>query len=105
MTRVGFIGLGVMGSPMSSHLSKKGFNTFVYNRTQDKSKKWADSNKVEVKTSPQDLAKSVNFLIMCVGNDDDVREILFSYDGSYLSLRPGTLVIDHTPTSATLSNA
>jgi len=103
MTRVGFIGLGVMGSPMSSHLSKKGFNTFVYNRTQDISKKWVDSNKGEVKTSPQDLAKSVNFLIVCVGNDDDVREILFSEDGAYLSLRPGTIVIDHTTTSAKLA--
>ena len=61
MTRVGFIGLGVMGSPMSSHLSKKGFNTLVYNRTQDVSKKWADENKGKIKTSPQDLAKSVNF--------------------------------------------
>lgn len=103
MTRVGFIGLGVMGSPMSSHLSKKGFNTFVYNRTQDVSKEWADSNKGEIKTSPQDLAKSVNFLIICVGNDDDVREILFSEDGAYLSLRPGTIVIDHTTTSAKLA--
>lgn len=103
MTRVGFIGLGVMGSPMSSHLSKKGFNTFVYNRTQDISKKWADSNKGEVKRSSQDLAKSVNFLIMCVGNDDDVREILFSEDGAYPSLKPGTIVIDHTTTSAKLA--
>ena len=103
MTRVGFIGLGVMGSPMSSHLSKKGFNTFVYNRTQDISKKWVDLNKGEVKTSPQDLAKSVNFLIMCVGNDDDVREILFSEDGAYPSLKPGTIVIDHTTTSAKLA--
>jgi 3-hydroxyisobutyrate dehydrogenase-like beta-hydroxyacid dehydrogenase len=103
MTRVGFIGLGVMGSPMSSHLSKKGFNTFVYNRTQDVSKKWADSNKGKIKTSPQDLAKSVNFLIICVGNDDDVREILFSEDGAYPSLKPGTIVIDHTTTSAKLA--
>ena len=103
MTRVGFIGLGVMGSLMSSHLSKKGFNTFVYNRTQDISKKWVDSNKGEVKRSPQDLAKSVNFLIMCVGNDDDVREILFSEDGAYPSLKPGTIVIDHTTTSAKLA--
>jgi 3-hydroxyisobutyrate dehydrogenase-like beta-hydroxyacid dehydrogenase len=103
MTKVGFIGLGVMGSPMSSHLSKKGFNTFVYNRTQDVSKKWADSNKGEIKTSPQDLAKSVNFLIICVGNDDDVREILFSEDGAYPSLKPGTIVIDHTTTSAKLA--
>ena len=103
MTRVGFIGLGVMGSPMSSHLSKKGFNTFVYNRTQDVSKKWADSNKGKIKTSPQDLAKSVNFLIICVGNDDDVREILFSEDGAYSSLKPGTIVIDHTTTSAKLA--
>jgi 3-hydroxyisobutyrate dehydrogenase-like beta-hydroxyacid dehydrogenase len=103
MTRVGFIGLGVMGSPMSSHLSKKGFNTFVYNRTQDVSKKWADSNKGKIKTSPQDLAKSVNFLIICVGNDDDVREKLFSEDGAYPSLKPGTIVIDHTTTSAKLA--
>jgi 3-hydroxyisobutyrate dehydrogenase-like beta-hydroxyacid dehydrogenase len=88
---------------MSSHLSKKGFNTFVYNRTQDVSKKWADSNKGEIKTSPQDLAKSVNFLIICVGNDDDVREILFSEDGAYPSLKPGTIVIDHTTTSAKLA--
>ena len=103
MTRVGFIGLGVMGSPMSSHLSKKGFNTFVYNRTQDVSKKWEDSNKGEAKRSPQDLANSVNFLIMCVGNDDDVREIMFSEDGAYPSLKPGTIVIDHTTTSAKLA--
>jgi len=103
MTKVGFIGLGIMGFPMSSHLSTKGFNTFVYNRTQEISKKWADSNKGEVKTSPQDLAKSVDFLIMCVGNDDDVREILFSKDGAYSSLKSGTIVIDHTTTSAKLA--
>jgi 3-hydroxyisobutyrate dehydrogenase-like beta-hydroxyacid dehydrogenase len=49
------------------------------------------------------LAKSVNFLIICVGNDDDVREILFSEDGAYSSLKPGTIVIDHTTTSAKLA--
>jgi 3-hydroxyisobutyrate dehydrogenase len=103
MTRVGFVGLGVMGFPMSSHLSLKGFNTFVYNRTQEVSKRWVDLNKGEAKTSLQELVKSVDFLVMCVGNDNDVKEILFSKDGVYSCLKPGTIVIDHTTTSAKLA--
>jgi 3-hydroxyisobutyrate dehydrogenase len=92
-----------MGFPMSSHLSLKGFNTFVYNRTQEVSKRWVDLNKGEAKTSLQELVKSVDFLVMCVGNDNDVKEILFSKDGVYSCLKPGTIVIDHTTTSAKLA--
>ena len=103
MTKVGFIGLGIMGFSMSSHLSTKGFNTAIYNRTKETSKKWSDLYKGIIKSSPQDLAKSVNFIVMCVGNDDDVKEILFGKEGIYTHLNPKTILIDHTTTSAELS--
>ena len=103
MTKVGFIGLGIMGFPMSSHLSTKGFDTAIYNRTKETSKKWSDLYEGIIKSSPQDLAKSVNFIIMCVGNDDDVKEILFGKEGIYTHLNPETILIDHTTTSAELS--
>ena len=101
MTNVGFIGLGVMGSPMASHIINNGFNLSVFNRTKEKSEKWLTENtKAKVCFSIEDLATDRDIIILCVGNDNDVRQII---DEIKTLIKPGTVVIDHTTTSAKLA--
>ena len=101
MTNVGFIGLGVMGGPMASHIINNGFNLSVFNRTKDKSEKWLTENtKAKVCFSIEDLATDRDTIILCVGNDNDVRQII---DEIKTLIKPGTVVIDHTTTSAKLA--
>ena len=101
MTNVGFIGLGVMGSPMASHIINNGFNLSVFNRTKEKSEKWLIENtKAKVCFSIEDLATDRDIIILCVGNDNDVRQII---DEIKTLIKPGTVVIDHTTTSAKLA--
>ena len=103
MDRVGFIGLGVMGYPMSSYISKSGFQTYIFNRTFNISNKWKDSFHGSICTSPKELAKHVDFLCLCVSKDEDVKEVLCGKDGAIEGIEPGTIIIDHTTTSASLS--
>ena len=103
MDRVGFVGLGVMGYPMSSYISKSGFQTYIYNRTSNISNKWKDSFHGSICTSPKELAKHVDFLCLCVSKDEDVKEVLCGKDGAIEGIKPGTIIIDHTTTSASLS--
>ena len=101
MTNVGFIGLGVMGSPMASHIINNGFNLSVFNRTKEKSEKWLTENtKAKVCFSIEDLATDRDIIILCVGNDNDVRQIINEIK---TLIKPGTVVIDHTTTSAKLA--
>ena len=101
MTNVGFIGLGIMGGPMASHIINNGFNLSVFNRTKDKSEKWLTENtKAKVCFSIEDLATDRDTIILCVGNDNDVRQII---DEIKTLIKPGTVVIDHTTTSAKLA--
>ena len=101
MTNVGFIGLGVMGGPMASHIINNGFNLSVFNRTKEKSEKWLTENtKAKVCYSIKDLATDRDVIILCVGNDNDVRQII---DEIKTLIKPGTVVIDHTTTSAKLA--
>ena len=100
MDRVGFIGLGVMGYPMSSHISKSGFETYIFNRTSNISNKWKDSFHGSTCTSPKEVAKHVDFLCLCVSKDEDVKEVLCGKDGAIKAIKPGTIIIDHTTTSA-----
>ena len=101
MTNVGFIGLGVMGGPMASHIINNGFNLSVFNRTKEKSEKWLTENtKAKVCFSVEDLATDRDIIILCVGNDNDVRQIV---NEIRTLIRPGTVVIDHTTTSAKLA--
>ena len=101
MTNVGFIGLGVMGGPMASHVINNGFNLSVFNRSKKKSEKWlAKNTKAKACFSIEDLTKDRDIIILCVGNDNDVRQII---DEIKTLIKPGTVVIDHTTTSAKLA--
>jgi len=101
MTNIGFIGLGIMGGPMASHLNDKGYNLSVFNRSKEKSEKWITQNtKAKVCFSIKDIATECDIIILCVGNDNDVRQIV---DETKNLIRPGTVVIDHTTTSAELA--
>jgi len=101
MTNVGFIGLGVMGGPMASHIINNGFNLSVFNRTKEKSEKWLTENtKAKVCFSIEDLVTDRDAIILCVGNDNDVRQIINEIK---TLIKPGTVVIDHTTTSAKLA--
>jgi len=101
MTNIGFVGLGVMGGPMASHLSNNGYNLSVFNRSKEKSEKWSIENtKAKVCWSPKDIAINSDIIILCVGNDQDVRQVIGEVEGW---IKPGTVVIDHTTTSANLA--
>ena len=101
MTNIGFVGLGIMGGPMASHLNDNGYNLSVFNRSKEKSEKWLTENsQAKVCFSIKDIATECDIIILCVGNDNDVRQIV---DESKNLIRPGTIVIDHTTTSAQLA--
>ena len=101
MTNIGFIGLGIMGGPMASHLSNNGYNLSVFNRSKKKSEKWLTKNtKAKVCFSIKDVATDCDIIILCVGNDNDVRQIVNEIK---TLIKPGTVVIDHTTTSAKLA--
>jgi 3-hydroxyisobutyrate dehydrogenase-like beta-hydroxyacid dehydrogenase len=101
MTNIGFVGLGTMGSPMASHIIKNGYNLCVFNRSKEKSEKWSNKNaKAKVCFSLKDIATDSDIIILCVGNDNDVRQIVSEIRNF---IRPGTVVVDHTTTSAELA--
>lgn len=103
MARVGFCGLGVMGYPMAGHLSKAGHSVTVYNRTAAKAEAWrADHGNISVATA-REVAESSDVVMVCVGNDDDVRQVVTGTDGILAGSRPGMVVVDHTTTSAELA--
>ena len=101
MTDIGFVGLGIMGGPMASHLNNNGYNISVFNRSREKSEKWLIENtKAKVCWSLKDIAINSKIIILCVGNDQDVRQIINEVIDW---IRPGTVVVDHTTTSANLA--
>ena len=99
---VGFIGLGVMGFPMAGHLATKGYKVSVFNRTLRKSQDWIKKYNGALCESLSELAESSEVIFLCVGNDDDVKNIINGDDGIINHLKPGTILIDHTTTSAEL---
>lgn len=101
--RVSFLGLGVMGFPMAGHLQQAGFEVCVYNRTASKAAEWVAAYGGRRAETPAEAAKEVDAILVCVGNDDDVRSVLLGEGGALANARPGTLVIDHTTTSADLA--
>jgi 3-hydroxyisobutyrate dehydrogenase-like beta-hydroxyacid dehydrogenase len=101
MINIGFIGLGIMGGPMASHLINNGYALSVFNRSKAKSEKWSTKNKkAKVCWSIKDIALNSDIIILCVGNDYDVKQII---DEVVTFIKPGTVVIDHTTTSAKLA--
>ena len=102
MSKIGFIGLGVMGFPMAGHLSK--VNTVaVFNRTKEKIIAWQRSHDGIVCESPEHLGEICSQVYLCIGDDDDVREVVAGEKGLVNSLKSGSIIIDHTTTSASLS--
>tara|TARA_B100001057_G_C22757080_1_gene914269 strand:+ start:450 stop:1307 length:858 start_codon:yes stop_codon:yes gene_type:complete len=102
MSKVAFIGLGVMGYPMAGHLSKH-YDTIVYNRTTEKSKKWIDSYNGKMEFSIANTVKEADFVFCCVGNDNDLRSVLLGQEGAINSMKKGAILVDHTTCSAKVS--
>ena len=103
MNKIGFVGLGVMGAPMAGHLSSNNFDVSVFNRTNKKSIIWKSRNKGKVCNSPNELAISSECIVLCVGKDEDVKDIINGKSGIIDALNPGSVIIDHTTTSAELA--
>ena len=101
--RKGFIGIGVMGFPMAGHLSSNGVDVCIFNRSQEKASNWVTQFNGSLCSSPLDMASQCNIIILCVGKDEDVKDVICGENGILKSIKPGTIIIDHTTTSATLS--
>jgi 3-hydroxyisobutyrate dehydrogenase len=101
MAKVAFLGLGVMGYPMAGHLVKKGgHDVTVYNRTFAKAEKWAKEFGGKAAKTPKEAAAGQDFVMMCVGNDDDVRAVTLGKDGAFEGVGKGKIFVDHTTASA-----
>ena len=103
MKNKGFVGLGVMGFPMANHLHTGGHKVRACNRSEDKSKRWANLTGEDYFQTPEEVAEGCDVVFLCVGNDEDVRSVVTGKDGILKSLKPGSIVVDHTTTSATLA--
>ncbi len=99
---IGFIGLGVMGFPMAGHLSNH-HKIYVFNRSLEKTKSWIKKYSGSECCSVKEISKVSDILFLCVGNDNDVREIISNKDGALEHLKSGSCIIDHTTTSADLA--
>lgn len=103
MATVSFLGLGVMGYPMAGHLSNAGHDVTVYNRTTNKASAWAEDYKGQVAETPVKAAEGADFVIACVGNDDDLRSVVLGESGAFASMQSGSIFIDHTTASAVVA--
>ncbi|CAH8192531.1 NAD(P)-dependent oxidoreductase [Vibrio aestuarianus] len=101
--KVSFIGLGVMGFPMAGHLQATGFDVTVYNRTHSKAQQWVEKYQGKLADNVIDCVKDADIVLTCVGNDDDVRSMTTSPSGAIAAMKPGSILVDHTTTSALLA--
>ena len=100
MAKIAFLGLGVMGYPMAGHLATAGHNVTVYNRTHSKAKRWNSEFKGSIAKSPYKAVTDVDFVMSCVGNDNDLLDITIGEHGAFSNMKKGALFIDHTTVSA-----
>ena len=100
MANVAFLGLGVMGYPMAAHLQKAGHQVRVYNRTTAKAEAWAKENGGSFGATPREAAAGAEFVMSCVGNDDDLRSVCLGPDGAFAGMTSGGVFVDHTTVSA-----
>jgi 3-hydroxyisobutyrate dehydrogenase-like beta-hydroxyacid dehydrogenase len=104
MAKVAFLGLGVMGYPMAGHLQKKGgHDVTVYNRTAAKAQQWAKEYGGKHAATPREAARDCELVMMCVGNDDDVRSVVYGDNGALAGMQKGAILVDHTTASATVA--
>ena len=103
MSKVAFIGLGVMGFPMAGHLAKAGHEVTVYNRTGAKADAWVKAHGGKAQPTPKEAAVGAEIVFACVGNDDDLREVTAGADGAFHGMGQGTIFVDHTTASAAVA--
>src|SRR5215218_69925 len=98
--RLAFLGLGVMGYPMAGHLAKAGHHVTVFNRSPQKAAQWVAEHRGKAAPTPAAAAKDADIVMMCVGNDDDVRQVIMGKDGVLEGIAKGSVLVDHTTASA-----
>ena len=98
--KLAFLGLGVMGYPMAGHLQKAGHSVTVYNRNAEKSANWVATHGGASAATPREAALGADMVMMCVGNDNDVRSVIYGADGALAGLAAGAVLVDHTTASA-----
>ena len=105
MAKVAFLGLGVMGYPMAGHLRNKGkHDVTVYNRTAAKAEKWVAQYGGKPAPTPRAAAEGQDFVMACVGNDNDLREVTLGSDGAFAGMGKGKVFVDHTTASAEIAH-
>ncbi len=100
MAKCAFLGLGVMGYPMAGHLAAAGHEVTVYNRSPEKAKAWVDQHGGKSASTPREAADGAEFVMACVGNDDDLRMVCTGEDGAFAGMARGSVFVDHTTVSA-----
>src|SRR3546814_17727566 len=100
MTKVAFLGLGVMGFPMAGHLAAAGHDVTVYNRTAAKAEAWVQKHGGAAVPTPRAAADGAGLVFSCVGNDDDLRSVVLGAEGAFAGMAAGSIFVDTTPASA-----
>ena len=100
MATCAFIGLGVMGFPMAGHLQAAGHQTTVYNRTTSRAEAWVEAHGGSSVPTPREAATGADAVMVCVGNDDDLRFVVFGENGALAGMAEGSTLVDHTTASA-----
>ena len=100
---IAFLGLGVMGYPMAGHLARAGHRLTVYNRSAATALRWAEQHGGTRAPTPAGAAAGADIVMMCVGNDDDVRAVVLGPDGALAAMRAGSILVDHTTASAQIA--
>jgi 3-hydroxyisobutyrate dehydrogenase len=103
MAQVAFLGLGVMGAPMAGHLAAKGHGVTVYNRTPGRAAGWVAQHGGRSAATPAEAAAGAEFVMACVGNDDDLREVCLGPEGALAGMARGAVFVDHTTVSDTVT--
>ena len=100
VSSVAFIGLGVMGTPIARHLASAGHHVTVYNRTPEKALAWVALYGNRAAPTPREAAESAEFVFLCVGDDNDVRDVMYGPEGVLAGVEAGAVLVDHTTASA-----
>ncbi len=100
MAQVAFLGMGVMGAPMAGHLVRAGHSVMVYNRTLSKAEAWAAKHGGTAATTPAAAVAGADFVMACLGNDDDLRAVCLGAEGAFSGMARGAVFVDHTTVSA-----
>lgn len=104
MAKIAFLGLGAMGYPMAGYLKTRGgHEVTVYNRSSEKAAKWQAQFQGEVGRTPREAVEDCDFVMSCVGNDDDLRSVVLGENGAFAGMKKGAIFVDHTTASANVA--